>query len=299
MNTKIYEYIIAVYEHKNITRAARQCYISQPALTQHIKKLEAELGFHLFEKEKSGWIPTRQGEVFLTTAKRMLQIEKETYEKIKLNKKNDNSTYRIFVDFHMRNFFIDNILPPFTQQYPDLKLSLISGDTETALDYLQKELIEIAIIPTHVSLPIDMDCVPVAQNEYLLILPSDHESISEFRQKGINLQQLKEDTFILTQSFSLFSSMQNQILEQYNMIPNNTLSANTLQSTVQMVGNGQGITLLPDVYVHLVKTNVEYFSLDPPWYFQHVVAYKKSHGLKSTHALIADLLIKHYSQFHD
>ena len=50
MNTRIYEYLLAVAEYKNISQAARSCFISQPALTQHIKKLERQLGTPLFEK---------------------------------------------------------------------------------------------------------------------------------------------------------------------------------------------------------------------------------------------------------
>lgn len=90
MNTKIYEYILAVAEQKNITKAAEQCYISQPALTQHIKKLEKQLGFLLFEKSKNTLVPTRPGEIFLTTARRMLQIEQETIQRIEQLKSDDS-----------------------------------------------------------------------------------------------------------------------------------------------------------------------------------------------------------------
>ena len=51
MNTRIYEYLMAVAEYKNISQAAQQCFISQPALTQHIKKLEKQLGTPVFEKK--------------------------------------------------------------------------------------------------------------------------------------------------------------------------------------------------------------------------------------------------------
>lgn len=52
MNTRIYEYLMAVAEYKNISQAAQQCFISQPALTQHIKKLEKQLGTPVFEKKR-------------------------------------------------------------------------------------------------------------------------------------------------------------------------------------------------------------------------------------------------------
>lgn len=89
MNTRIYEYILAAAEQKNITKAAELCYISQPALTQHIKKLEKQLEITLFEKSGNALVPTRQGEIFLTTARRMLQIEQETLQRIEQLKAGD------------------------------------------------------------------------------------------------------------------------------------------------------------------------------------------------------------------
>lgn len=298
MNTKIYEYLIAVAEQKNITRAAEQYFITQPALTQHIKKLESEYNFTLFKKKGTELIPSRQGEVFLTTAQRMLQIEKETYAKIELCKKVANQTYRVFVDIHMRNVFIDRIWPQFLEQNPDVKLSLISGDTNSALEYINNQLIDVGIFPMYGAFPSGIDHIPIDQNEYLLVLPSSHPKIEQFSNHKIDFQLLKDETFILNQSFSLFSSMQHQILERYGITPKRTLNAHAMQSIVRMVSNGQGVSFLPDVIVQLVNHECASFSLDPPWYFHHVVAYHKSQGLTDHHALLANLFIKHYQQFH-
>lgn len=82
MNTRIYEYIVAVADCGNITRAAKQCFISQPALTQHIKKLEKQYGITLFEKKDGFLVPTKQGELVITTARRMHQVERETLLRI-------------------------------------------------------------------------------------------------------------------------------------------------------------------------------------------------------------------------
>lgn len=228
MNTKIYEYFIQVAECKNITKAAEQCFISQPALTQHIKKLEESLSFRLFERSKNQWFPTKQGEIFLTTARRMLQIEKEIYEKIELFKQIKSPTYRIFVDHHLRNVFIERILPEFSRQYPDLRISLISGDTDSAVEYIENNYIDVAVIPIFKELPAMVDYIPIDQNEYLLILPPDHPYGMKLTIPRIDLQQLKDETFIMNQTFSLFSSMQQQILERFGVTPKETLYAHSM-----------------------------------------------------------------------
>ena len=147
MNTRIYEYLLAVAEYKNISQAARSCFISQPALTQHIKKLERQLGTPLFEKKGSQLVPTTQGKIFLTTARRILNVEQETLDRIEKLRRDIPVTYRIFVDIEMRNLLIEQILPKFLLLYPRLKPVLISGGLHTAWDFLDSHYVDVGDIP--------------------------------------------------------------------------------------------------------------------------------------------------------
>ena len=61
METHQIRYFLSVYETGNFTRAAERCFVSQPALTQAIKKLEEELGGLLFQRERNRVRPTALG----------------------------------------------------------------------------------------------------------------------------------------------------------------------------------------------------------------------------------------------
>ena len=82
MTTKVYEYMLAIQREGNISKAAEKCYISQPALSQHVKILEKKLNCTLFRQENGRMIPTRAGEIFLITADRIVQTEQETRQKL-------------------------------------------------------------------------------------------------------------------------------------------------------------------------------------------------------------------------
>lgn len=301
MDTKIYEYLIAVSEHGNITKAAEQCFISQPALTQHIKKLEAQLGVPLFERIDSRWHATRQGEIVLTAAQRMRKIEHEMEQKIETCKAQIKPTYRVFVEGHLRNLFIQNIWPKFEEKYPNTKLTLISGDTDSALEYLQNQMIDIGIFPVFQELPVDISCIPLNENEYRLVLPPGHPLAEDFVSGKINdkliRNRLEGETFILHQSFSLYSTMQHQILNNYGIQPQKILYSHAMQPIARMVSRGLGVSFLPGVILSLAAPDCPSFSLDPPCHFQHVAAFRKSQGLTPMHALMADLFIHHYQQF--
>ncbi|MFR5731952.1 MAG: LysR family transcriptional regulator [Clostridium sp.] len=61
MNSRIYEYLLAIEEEQNISRAAARCLLSQPALSQQLKIFEEKLGFPVFARSKSAMLPTERG----------------------------------------------------------------------------------------------------------------------------------------------------------------------------------------------------------------------------------------------
>lgn len=95
MDLKQLEYIVEIAEERNITKAAKKLYITQSALNQTLLKLEKEIGEPLFERSKINLYLTEIGKVYVEQAKKILEIKKETYEKIDEIKENYNSTIRI------------------------------------------------------------------------------------------------------------------------------------------------------------------------------------------------------------
>ncbi len=294
MNTRIYEYIIAVAEEGTVTKAAQRCFISQPALSQHIKTLEKTYGFSLFEKKGNALIPTRQGEIFLSTAKRMLQVEREILQEIERHKQSVPALCRVFTDIHMRNILLDQIIPDFSALYPHVRLSILSGDTETALEFVENGLADIAFIPICGSCPSKVASIPIEQNQYMLLLPPGHPCAEIFRQNGVRFELLQQETFLLNSNHSLFRTMQDQILLRYGIKPEKTVSAHSMTRLAFLVQEGKGVSLLPDSILAASKVRCPAFPLDPPWRFRHIAAYRRSDGLDPAEACLADLFIRHY-----
>ena len=72
MDLRQIQYIVAIAEENNITRAAEKLYITQSALNQQLLKLEKELGVQLFHRSRTDWHPTEAGEIYLKAAREML-----------------------------------------------------------------------------------------------------------------------------------------------------------------------------------------------------------------------------------
>ena len=83
MNTQQLEYVIAISEEKSFSRAADRLLVTQPALSQQVKKLEKELGAKLFRREKNELVLTDAGKVYVNGARSVMSIYLKALEEIR------------------------------------------------------------------------------------------------------------------------------------------------------------------------------------------------------------------------
>ena len=83
MDTRHLQYIVTIAQRQNMTKAAEELYVSQSSLSQYLGKLEKKLGVPLFERTKNKLLLTPAGERYVEAARKILDIEKETYADIR------------------------------------------------------------------------------------------------------------------------------------------------------------------------------------------------------------------------
>lgn len=80
MDLKLLQYIVAISEHKSISKAAETMFISQSGLNQQLIRLERELGLQLFDRDKHHLQLTQAGKIYVENAKSILQLQKTPTE---------------------------------------------------------------------------------------------------------------------------------------------------------------------------------------------------------------------------
>ncbi len=111
MNLKEQEYVCALAENGTITAAAKELFISQPALSIYINNLEKSLGVRLFERVGKQFILTYAGEQYVEKAKLILQLSHELDEKLKDITGNYSGRIRIGVQLRRATDFCPLLLP--------------------------------------------------------------------------------------------------------------------------------------------------------------------------------------------
>jgi DNA-binding transcriptional LysR family regulator len=136
-----------VAKRLNFTKASAELFISQPAVTKHIKELEAQFKASLFERSGNKRILlTPAGEMLLQYAERLLEIYRELDYDMNLLVKQHSGVLRIGASTTVAQYIIPPILAQFHKKFKDIRVLLITGNTEEIeLALLNKE-IEFGII---------------------------------------------------------------------------------------------------------------------------------------------------------
>ena len=111
-------YVVAVARTGNFSRAAEQCHVSQPSLSQQIQKLEDELGERLFDRLKRETRLTPHGEAFLRRAVKILEEVDAARQEAKDATELLRGTVTMGVLPTIAPYLLPEVLPGFMEKYP-------------------------------------------------------------------------------------------------------------------------------------------------------------------------------------
>lgn len=138
-------YVYEVYRHRSFTRAAQSLYISQPSLSQMIRKAETRIGAPIFDRSTSPIGLTETGRAYIRAAEQVLQIEADFKQYL------DDAERCVtgVLTLGGTTFFTTYVLPPilsaFSDQYPGVELRLHEAHTAQLKIELQEGLLDFAI----------------------------------------------------------------------------------------------------------------------------------------------------------
>ncbi len=277
METKVFEYLLAVEEEKNITKAAERCFISQPALSKHIRQIEQRMGFPLFEKNAEGLIPTRKGQIYLDTCRKLLMIEQDTMKKIRNYKTDHPDTRSVFIDNTLYNFFLTWVYPGLREKFPDIHFSILATDASTALGFLSTGRYDIGIFPFYNTDLSFLNKVPLNDDEYVLAFPDALRGKIVIQNEGICIDSPEEPVMFLSPPLTFYRSLQEELLEQLHYVPENTKTIGSIRETAVQIKSGNGIGFLP--YSHVERYHCSYLLLDPSVIFRFNYLYARGRNL--------------------
>ncbi|MBV8115726.1 MAG: LysR family transcriptional regulator [Silvibacterium sp.] len=163
----------AVAEQESFRKAAERLNLSQPAVSQNIHALEEELGVTLFDRSGNHVRLTQAGTVLLRYARRNAQLAREALDALAKIEGEPRGELRLGASTTVAQYILPRMLGSFQKQYPQITLSVISGNTEHVVQELLQGRIAMGIIEGPASSR-ELRKRRFLEDHMVLIVPRDH-----------------------------------------------------------------------------------------------------------------------------
>ncbi len=235
MEFRVLQYFLAVTREGNISAAAQSLNLSQPSLSRQLKDLEEELGAKLFIRGNRRIELTEEGLILRKRAGEIMQLVELTESEISEVKNNISGTLSIGAGESLSMHRITEVFRRLKENYPDIRLNVVSGDTEDLQDRLDRGLLDFALIFT------DFDRnayhhLTLEEKEIFGIIMRRDDALAE--KEYITVKDLYDKPLIVSRAngLDIFSGSQArklQVAATYNLLYNASL----------MVEDGIGVAI--------------------------------------------------------
>ena len=240
-------YLSSLAEHRHFGRAARACAVTQPALSMQIQGLEKDLGVVLVERRHSDVTLTETGLALARRAQTVLAGAHDLVDLARLGSRPLSGGLALGIIPTLAPYVLPKVLPALQKQYPDLRVELRETQTKVLVDELMRGSLDVLMLALPV-LEVETATLALFDDPFLLAVPSD--------------DRRPEGTIVSADDIDLAKLI---LLEEGHCLRNQALAfcagdrrdksyglgATSLATVLQMVANGYGITLLPEVAVNV------------------------------------------------
>lgn len=254
-------YILAVCEERSFSRAAEKYYITQPALSKIVKRVEGNLGTQIFDRGSVPLKVTPEGEVFVEYFRKMQEIQEEIESYCNEMRRHRKSDLNIGAP----SFFCTYVLPPlvaaFRLENPGINIKLIETNDSDLKKFLQAGIVDLGI-SVEPNMPSKFNSIVLKKENIILAVPSALEINKKLRQQAVCYGDICNGRFLSPElpsvPMEVFSKENFLFLKRGNDMhrrglkicrdagfePTIVMEMDQLISAYYLAGTGSGITFI-------------------------------------------------------
>jgi LysR family transcriptional activator of glutamate synthase operon len=243
MELRQLRYLIAVADEQHFTRAAAREHVAQPALSQQIRRLEAELGLTLVQRTTRRVAMTEAGELLVARARRAIaELEAATAE---LQSLAGVQAGRLSIGaLHtMGPVDLSLLLATFHRRYPGVELTVREQSSEELAGMLRDDEIDLAFLSVTERIQSHgLTLHPLVREELVAVLPPDHRLAGR---RQVQLAELAQDAFISFREGARLRELLVTAAATAGFVPRIALESNESRRIRSLVSRGLGVAILP------------------------------------------------------
>ena len=275
----------------NFTEAAKKLYITQPAVTAHIKLFEDFCKLKLFQKRGRKIYLTDEGKTIYDYTRKIFEYEKEIESLIDDLKQLKRGMLRLGTSKTYARYFMPFMISNFRDAYPHVKIHLDEGSSLDMMHSLLDFKNEVAVIAKVEDNP-DICFLPFSQEELVLILTPEHRLA---RKKSICLAELAKEPIILKERGSATRKLVIALFDDNGISPEILMETSNAEFIKQLVQRGDGVSFIvrEAAAVELREKKLASVPIKGQRVFLDVsIAYLKNQHLSPSAQAFLDILLK-------
>lgn len=290
MNLSELRYAVAVANERNFRRAAERCFISQPALSTAIHKLEDELGVRIFERSRTEVSLTTIGRRIVEQAQRVLEEAERLRTLAREGRDQLTGPLRLGVIHTIGPYVLPDLIPALQSRAPQMPLEVEESTTAQLEQSLKNGAVDVVLI----ALPFDspgIETRALYDERFEVVVPARHRWA---RKRSLAAAELAGERVLLLNTGHCFSNQVAEACPEIGRAPAaGIMPGNSLETIRNMVASGSGVTVLPasansEKYRSALLTVVPF--AEPAPSRRVALAWRRSFGRDKAIDILADAL---------
>jgi DNA-binding transcriptional LysR family regulator len=297
-------YIDAILKYSNYGKAAKSLYISQPYLTQVIKRVESQLNCELITRNKLPYRLTEQGKIYYQYLTSLENNYAKLLREISDVSDIDKTVIKIGVLPSLGTYLLPLFLPDFINMHPDCRIELTEVLPEKSERLTQNNELDFWIGQNSRNISPNLNSVNWGRHRYRAVIPRCcdlyQKDVAIIPEGSIDISKILCQRLVLTSKGSAIRKQIDQLLNVYKVEPKIIMESTEINTILKLATGNLGLTIIPEsVYVkecpsdyNIYPIPIDELSLD---YF---IAYHNERTLTSIdHDLIDAFLTHGQNQF--
>lgn len=289
MNMKQLQYVITLAREGSFSKAAEKLGISQPSLSQYIKKTENEVGMQLFDRSGSDIRLTDAGEIYIEAGRKILDLEHQMEQKFSDLGNYKGGTVKVGISPYRSVHMIPKVFGEFNKLYPDTKLVIVEKSGNDLINAAEHGEFDICIIAR----PVESDMFKeeiIAYEEILLAvnkktklykkLLKNSKEVASRKYPVVDIKYIDGEDFAILNEFSPMNELAKKILSENRITIHEKVEVSSNDALCSIVRSGVCAALISSGVADSDSEDVKYFSLKQNLKIRDIVAiYRKGQYL--------------------
>lgn len=235
------QYLLSLHQHRSFSRAAEACNVTQSTFSAGIAALENLLGHQLINRSTRTLSFTALGEEITAKGKHVLHQASDILSLAKRSGDGLNGPLRLGVIPTIAPYLLPTLLPALTNDWPELDLQLQEDLSSRLVEKMEAGKLDVLILAFPFSTP-NFKQKTVFSEEFVLASPHD-----QFSGQPVDMDEIETLDLLLLEEGHCLRSHALAACRTQTPAVRKTFSATSLQTLIQMISHGYGVTLLPEM----------------------------------------------------